>query len=1141
MGYSQITTTPGGANSCSCSGSVTFTAPVASPATFQVFDYAGNLMGSGSSPTGQYFLDNLCGEAYSLVMVQGGATTTYVFNIMAGNTNPGNSTMLDVCSTGGNINLNSQLTGFAAGGTWQNPSGAPIGNMLAASSAVSGWYTYHYNGGGCPIVTGILVNFVQNANPGLSTTYLICEDYDPFELIEPMEGNPDGGGQWYYTSNNQPMNGWFYPATMNSQQFYYTINNVPGCGPVTSFLTVTENQNPSSGTSQSIEVCQGASPINMTNYLGGTPQTGGSWYSPSSAPVSNMFNPATQPAGAYLYHVNGLTPCASQESYLTISFVPNNPSGANASTTLCASGAPLNMFNTLNGNPLSGGTWTNSANQSVDGIFNPANETPGNYTYRYPAIGCTIPQAILSVGVEQLVNAGNDGGTNLCESVTTFNLNSLLSSGVPTNGVWTNENGTVVPANTTIDASDLNQEFTYTITPTVCPPDAATFDIEIANVQPPLINQSIDFCATDAAVDLGDYYPGHPMIVFTSLGGTPVSAVFNPSAQSSVTYTAINPDMGACVGSQASLAINVEQPAFQSGIATVDVCQSAQVYDLNTSNNAIDFTNGHWEDENGVPVSNNVTLNFTGARVYEFVSDAQLLCAASTYTVTVNSFEQYTAGEDNTVTLCNSDAVQSLTSMSGSLGSGNGAWYFNTNPVTDIMFDPATDAEGTYSYVIPANGACPEVSSDLVIDVEYGINYSAGNDVTQCFGSSPVQLGQQGQLGTSYQWSPATNLSSTISASPQVNFYSANAAPVTITYTVIVNDGICTAQDQVVVTTLPRPVSNFANEYQICRGEAVNLSVIGNNVSCEWMPAALFNNGTGQFQLVEPEATTNVEVMITNEWNCVEYDSTTITVHQLPIISFMAEATPGCPPLDVHYEYSPVSGESIHWSIPAVGTFHGNELNTVLNNTGTYNLTLTAVSVFGCERTVQYSQLIEVYPEPLADFDMSPVEITTVDPVAQFVNTSLGAESYEWDFDSIGTSTEVHPTYEFPNADPKTFIVCLHAENEFGCLDTSCQFLPLDNIYIFYAPTAITPDDDGINDGFKPVLLGFEEGTYSFRVYNRWGEKIFETHDIDEPWMANSQRGDYYVPEGVYTWRVEVKEKIIANFEVFEGHVLVIR
>src|SRR5690606_25982444 len=205
------------------------------------------------------------------------------------------------------------------------------------------------------------------------------------------------------------------------------------------------------------------------------------------------------------------------------------------------------------------------------------------------------------------------------------------------------------------------------------------------------------------------------------------------------------------------------------------------------------------------------------------------------------------------------------------------------------------------------------------------------------------------------------------------------------------------------------------------RGEAVNLSVIGNNLSCEWLPAALCNSNAGQVQIVEPEATANVEVMITAEWNCVEYDSTTITVHQLLIISFIAEATPGCPPLNVHYEYYPVSGESVHWSIPGIGTFHGNELNTVLSNTGTYNLTLTAVSAFGCERTVNYSQLIEVYPTPLADFEINPKEINTVDPIAQFINTSQGAESYTWDFDGLGTSTEVSPIYEFPNADPKTF------------------------------------------------------------------------------------------------------------------------
>lgn len=1128
-------------DACTCDGSVSYTSSSSSSAVFSIYDYQGALVSTINSPNGQFSLGSLCAQPYSCTMVQNGQTTTLVFNVPGGVLNPGNSTMLDICSTAGSLNLNNQLSSISAGGSWFNPVGLPIPNMLSSSVAVDGWYTYQVNSGSCSVISGVLVNQIPNANPGLTTTYLICENYAPFQLLSVVNGSPDAGGQWYSASNNQPMNGWFDPQTMDSQQFYYTISNVQGCGPVTSFLTITENQMPLPGGNASINVCGNSAPINMTNYLGGTPQAGGQWYNPSDQPISNIFDPSAQTSGAYTYLVSGQTPCTSQQSTLTITVVTDTPSGSNGSITLCSNEPPIDMINFLGGNPLSGGTWRNSTNQIVDGIFNPASEPAGNYTYHYPSIGCASQQSTLSISVQQLPNAGNDVASGLCESLGTFNLNTLLTPGATGGGVWTNSNGDVILSTITLDGSQPTQQYTYTVSNTACPSDEADFTLSVVSIQPPLSDVSISFCSTESSVDLTNYYPGFPFVTFTTMAGASVGNIFNPATQNTVTYRAINPDMGGCLGSQALITITVEQPAFQSGTESIDVCQSLMNYDLNSSSGSIDFQDGHWENQNGQQVSNLISLDFTGVRDYVFVNDQQQICATSTFSVEVHSFEQYDAGSDNSVTLCNTQQVQNLISLAGSLGSANGSWYFNNNPYSGTTFNPATDADATYQYIVPANGPCPAASSDLVIHVQHGINYDAGADLTECYGSPPASLGQQGNTGTSYQWSPSTNLSSATSAAPQVSFYAANTQPVTINYTVLVNDGVCTIQDQVSVTTLPQPVSNFPHEYQICRGESVNLSVLGNNITCNWTPVALFDNNTNQFQLVEPDVTTEVEVVITNEWQCLGFDTTLITVHQLPVVSFVPEAIPGCPPLQIHYEYYPVNGEIIIWNIPGIGNFYGNQLNTVLSDQGIYDLTLTATSAFGCSRTVHYTQMMEVYPLPTADFEMSPEVITTVDPVAKFLNTSIGAESYSWDFDGIGGSTEIFPEFEFPNSDPKTFTVCLEATNEFTCKDTICQFLPLENIYIFYAPNAFTPDDDGINDGFKPFILGFEEETYTMRIFNRWGEEIFITHDVNEPWMGNVHGGDYYVPDGIYAWRVEVKEKALANFEVFEGHVTVVR
>lgn len=1142
--FSQSVVTPT-TNACLCDGSVSFSSSSSAAALFTIYDYQGATVATINSINGQFTQGNLCSQPYSFTMVQNGQTTTHVFNVPAVGLNPGNSAMVDICSTAGSLNLNNQLTGILAGGTWQDPTGQVIPNILSSSIAQDGWYTYSLNSGGCNVITGLLVNQIQNACPGAASTPLVCESDAPsllFDWIPDSQicGPPETGGHWI-TAAGVPMDGWFHPATMPSQAFYYVIDNVVGCDPVYCQVTVQVNPVAHSGTNSSLTICQNAAPVSLINYMGGNPQTVGTWYNPNNVQVSGTFNPATQMAGIYTYLVPGQTPCVSTSSTLTITILADNPNGQSGNVSLCVNNNPINMIDFLGGNPLQGGTWRNSANQIVDGIFNPANEPQGNYTYSYPSVGCSTQQSVLSITVQQLPNAGSDNNVDICASVGTFNLNSLLSSGVTAGGVWTNSNNQVVQNPINIDASIPTQTYTYTASNTSCPTDQATFSLNIVSQQEPLEDISVSYCSTNPAVDLMDYYLDFPLVHFTTLGGAPVSNIFDPSVQSSVTYRAINPDAGGCLGSQALLHITVEEPAFQTGSTVIDLCQSIGVYDLNLSANNIDFQNGQWQNSTGQAISNLLNLNFLGMQIFEFVSDIELICASSTYEVMLTVSETNYAGEDNSVTLCNSSPSQTMTALAGSLGTGNGNWYSNGSQYLETSFNPAIDNSGTYSYVVPANGACPADTSDLHIQVQYGINYDAGENITQCFGSLPAQLGQQGNAGTSYLWNPSTNLSSNTSATPIVNFYSSNIQPITVQYIVTVNDGVCTIEDQVSVTTLPRPASNFPQEYQICRGESVNLSVFGDNLSCNWLPVALFDNNTNQFQLVEPESTTDVEVTISNEWGCVAYDSTRITVHQLPQVGFIPEAIPGCPPLQVHYEYYPVSGEIISWNIPGVGNFYGNELNTTLTSTGIYDLTLSATSAFGCSRIVHYSQMMEVYEVPFADFILSPEKITTVDPIAKFTNTSFGAQSYVWDFNGLGTRTEISPSFEFPNEDPTTFTVCLEAENEFGCLDTSCKFLPLQNIYIFYAPTAITPDNDGINDGFRPIILGFEESTYTLRIYNRWGEMIFETHDVNESWRGNSNGGDYYVPEGVYTWRVEVKEKIIANFEVFQGHITVIR
>jgi gliding motility-associated-like protein len=85
-----------------------------------------------------------------------------------------------------------------------------------------------------------------------------------------------------------------------------------------------------------------------------------------------------------------------------------------------------------------------------------------------------------------------------------------------------------------------------------------------------------------------------------------------------------------------------------------------------------------------------------------------------------------------------------------------------------------------------------------------------------------------------------------------------------------------------------------------------------------------------------------------------------------------------------------------------------------------------------------------------------------------------------------------------------------------GCIDTASVSIEVDETLEFFVPNTFTPNGDGLND----VLQAYGNGVTRFKmeVFNRWGEKIFETNDINEGWDGTFKGKD--VPPGVYVYTV---------------------
>jgi gliding motility-associated-like protein len=113
----------------------------------------------------------------------------------------------------------------------------------------------------------------------------------------------------------------------------------------------------------------------------------------------------------------------------------------------------------------------------------------------------------------------------------------------------------------------------------------------------------------------------------------------------------------------------------------------------------------------------------------------------------------------------------------------------------------------------------------------------------------------------------------------------------------------------------------------------------------------------------------------------------------------------------------------------------------------------------------------------------------------------------------------------------------LSAISEEGCVGRDSAFVDL--YYPIYVPNAFTPNNDGVNDAF--FVEGVEPRGYLLEVFNRWGERVFQSTDAAEVWQGNWQRGsgEHYVPDGVYLWRVRYELRDGPRWA--EGHVTVIR
>ncbi|MBK9286808.1 MAG: gliding motility-associated C-terminal domain-containing protein [Flavobacteriales bacterium] len=526
----------------------------------------------------------------------------------------------------------------------------------------------------------------------------------------------------------------------------------------------------------------------------------------------------------------------------------------------------------------------------------------------------------------------------------------------------------------------------------------------------------------------------------------------------------------------------------------------------NLSQGGTDF---FWAFGDGVGSSTNFEPSYTYAdtgsyTVMMVLTDSNDCVTNDTAYLVLTVLDPQDALIDPIDTLCPGASVQ-LQAHGGHAYS----WFPTTGLSNANIANPVATpaAPTTYSVVVTDSCGTDTASIDIFFGTPFG---EAGPDTVVCLGDQ-VPITALG--GGTYTWSQGGTLS-------DPNLQSPLASPaVTTQYVVtITTPAGCVVTDSLVVTVEVTPPVPVSNDTSVCEAGSVQLLVSG-GTTYTWLPAPGLIDLDGPDPVVSPLTSTTYYVNVGNSCG-LTLDSVFVDVQMV-----VTDAWPDtiiCPGESVSLYAN--GATQYTWSPPnGLGSTSGSPVTASPTANTTYRV--IASSTAGCTDTAFV--MVEVFPEPTVNAgadqqidygDQAQLQATGNGLIAWLTNPTL----------SCLTCTNPIASPEFSS----TYIVTLTDTN--GCVAKDDVFVIVDGT--LYVPNTFTPNGDGINDAF--YALATEVKTFKLYVFNRWGEKIYESDRLDRFWDGTYKGTES--PIDTYVWRIDMTE-LSGEASVHYGHVNLVR
>ncbi len=950
-----------------------------------------------------------------------------------------------------------------------------------------------------------------------------------------------GSGATPATSTDANPAGVTYSSSGIKSVTLVVTDSASGCS-VSTIKTLNINQSPAVSFASNAPQCANTA-INFTN----TGSTG------SNLAFTWTFGQGANPSGSNTENPTGVTYASSGTKTVTLTVADGNCSSS-ASQTITINSTPVADFTSTapkctglevdftNTGSATGVTWqwdfgagatpATATTQSPAGIVY---STSGTKTVTFiitdSLSGCFV-SSVKTLNINQTPLASFASTAPQCTN-TPVNFTNTGSSGSNYTYFWNLGQGALPSTSSAENPVAINYSTAGTKTVTLTVADAncsntitqtliinSTPTVDFTSTAPKCTGLGVDFTSTGTSLGVTWQWDfGAGATPSNSTDANPVGVVYATSGTKVVTLTVTDDTTNCSVTSTKTL--NINQTPLASFTSNAPQCTNAAVNFTNTGSTGSNFTYT-WNLGQGAnpPTStaenpSSVIYGASGTKTITFtVADAN---CSNTVTQTLDISVTPLADFTSTAPVCTGLGVDFTSS--GTSAGVNWLWDLGAGatPATSNLQNPvgvvySTSGIKTATLVVTDNtsGCATSVVRTLLIRQTPTATFTS--TAPQCVNSG-VTFTNTGTVGENwtYSWSfgegavPATSTAENPSG---IQFGTPGVKTVTFT----IADQNCSQTITQTVNVNALPVADAGRDTTICANRTVRIgaaTVAGYTYA--WQPQNTLDNTTVADPIAKPISPTTVYTVTVTETTtgCVNTDQVTITM----LGSALVNAAPDvaiCQGDSVQIGTGLIEGQFYSWT-PTTGLSDSTLPNPVASPRTTTVYTLRVTNLNGCDAI---SDNVRVTVNQLPNVDAGNDDTITVGSTVQLTGT--GALQYYWSPDSTLDDGNIFN----PVAGPRTTTTySLRAIDVFGCENTDTVRVTVISFEApYWLPSAFTPNANGRNDVFYVRGGGFK--TFEFAIYNRYGELLFITTDINVGWDGKINFTGQEAPSDTYVYRL---------------------